>query len=162
LIYEQQLGAQHPDTALSLNNLAALYHSQGKYTEAEPLFKQALAIREQRLGPQHPDTAQSLNNLAGLYQAQGKYAEAEPLYRRALEISEQQLGVQHPNTITVRKNYATLLREMQQAALIAALPPAIREALDQDNATSLQQALEALPAQEQQTIVDLLRTFMGE
>ena len=66
-IREQQLGTEHPNTATSLNNLASLYASQGKYVEAEGLCKRALAIREQQLGPTHPDTAQSLNNLANLY-----------------------------------------------------------------------------------------------
>jgi tetratricopeptide (TPR) repeat protein len=107
-IREQQLGPQHPDTALNLNDLALLYKAQGKYAEAEPLFVRALAIREQQLGPQHPDTAQSLNDLAALYQDQGKYAEAEPLYVRALAIREQQLGPQHPNTASSLDHLATL------------------------------------------------------
>jgi tetratricopeptide (TPR) repeat protein len=161
-IKEQQLGPEHPSTANSLNNLAGLYRAQGKYEQAEPLYVRALAIREQQLGTEHPDTAGSLNNLAALYYSQGKYAEAEPLLKHALEIYEQQLGETHPTTITMRENYATLLRDTQQAAVIATLPPAIREALGQGDATSLQQALEALPTQEQQTIIDLLRTFMGE
>ncbi len=33
-IREKVLGAEHPDTALSFNNLAALYRSQGKYEQA--------------------------------------------------------------------------------------------------------------------------------
>ncbi len=56
--------------ATSLNNLAALYHAQG--TEAEPLYKRALAILEKALGPGHPLVATSLNNLAELYKAQGR------------------------------------------------------------------------------------------
>jgi len=51
--------------------------TQGKYADAEPLYKRSLAIREKALGPEHPDVAASLNNLAELYRAQGKYAEAE-------------------------------------------------------------------------------------
>ena len=46
-IYEQVLGPDHPDTASSLHNLAAIYDSQGRYAEAEPLYRRALAIREQ-------------------------------------------------------------------------------------------------------------------
>jgi tetratricopeptide (TPR) repeat protein len=111
-IYEQQLGALHPSTATSLNNLAALYQAQGKYEQAEPLHQRALAIYEQQLGAQHPDTATSLNNLALLYQDQGKYAEAEPLFQRAVSILEQTLGDEHPNTRAVRRNYADLLRAM--------------------------------------------------
>ncbi|NJN62825.1 MAG: tetratricopeptide repeat protein, partial [Coleofasciculaceae cyanobacterium RL_1_1] len=41
---ERQLGADHPDTATSLNNLATLYQSQGKYELAEPLFLRACSI----------------------------------------------------------------------------------------------------------------------
>ncbi len=41
---EQQSGASHPDTATSLNFLALLYESQGRYQEAEPLYQRALAI----------------------------------------------------------------------------------------------------------------------
>ncbi len=43
-------GPQDPRLATSLNNLAGLYHAQGKYAEAEPLHKRALAIREKALG----------------------------------------------------------------------------------------------------------------
>jgi tetratricopeptide (TPR) repeat protein len=42
--------------AQSLNNLAGLYDSQGKYAEAEPLYQRALAISEKALGPDHPHT----------------------------------------------------------------------------------------------------------
>ena len=72
-------GPDHPETATSLNNLAALYKAQGKYDLAEPLYKRALAINEKVLGPDHPETATSLNNLAELYKTQGKYDLAEPL-----------------------------------------------------------------------------------
>jgi tetratricopeptide (TPR) repeat protein len=34
-----------------LNDLASLYQNQGRYTEAEPLYKRALAISEKALGP---------------------------------------------------------------------------------------------------------------
>jgi Tetratricopeptide repeat len=37
-IREEQLGANHPSTATSLNNLAGLYESTGRYSEAEPLY----------------------------------------------------------------------------------------------------------------------------
>jgi hypothetical protein len=35
-IKEKALGEEHPSVAASLNNLAALYYTQGRYTEAEP------------------------------------------------------------------------------------------------------------------------------
>ena len=53
----------------SLNNLAVLYDSPGRYADAEPLYKRSLAIGEKTLGPDHPDVAASLNNLADLYRS---------------------------------------------------------------------------------------------
>ena len=38
----ETLGPDHPGTLISLNNLAGLYESQGRYGEAEPLYAQAL------------------------------------------------------------------------------------------------------------------------
>ena len=112
--FEGLLGQlQHTDSAnlaTSLNRLAALYDSQGRYGEAEPLYIRALQIREQQWGADHPHTAQSLNNVAGLYYSQGRYGEAEPLYRRALQIREQQLGADHPSTATSLNNLAELYR----------------------------------------------------
>ncbi|MEO0415519.1 MAG: tetratricopeptide repeat protein, partial [Verrucomicrobiota bacterium] len=107
-IREKQLGADHPDTATSLNNLAVLYYEQGKYKEVEPLYKRALAIKEKQLGADHPGTATTLSNLASLYNNQGKYEEAEPLYKQALAIKEKQLGADHPDTSTFLSNLAGL------------------------------------------------------
>ena len=42
----------------SLNNLAMLYQAQGRYTEAEPLYRRSLAIREKALGLDHPDVGE--------------------------------------------------------------------------------------------------------
>ena len=60
---QELLGDRHPSVATSLNNLAALYRSQGRYEEAEPLFKQALQIAEAVLGQDHPSTKTIRNNL---------------------------------------------------------------------------------------------------
>ncbi|MCP4307664.1 MAG: tetratricopeptide repeat protein, partial [bacterium] len=84
---------------------------QGRYDEAEPLYRRALAILEKVLGAEHPAVATSLNNLAELYRDQGRYDEAEPLYRRALAILEKGLGPEHPTTTIVRANYAALLEQ---------------------------------------------------
>jgi len=82
----KRFGEKHENYATILNLLAILYQAQGRYSDAEPLFRQSLAIREQMLGRQHPDVAVSLNNLAALYQAQGRYSDADLLHKRALAI----------------------------------------------------------------------------
>jgi CHAT domain-containing protein/Flp pilus assembly protein TadD len=89
-------------------NLAMLYRAQGRYTDAEPLFKRALAIFEKSLGPDHPNVATSLNNLASLYHLQGRYADAEPLLKRSLLIREKTLGPEQPDVATSLNDLASL------------------------------------------------------
>ncbi len=88
--------------------LAHFVDRQALWTEAEPLFVQALAIRRKALPAGHPTIAGSLNNLAGLYQSQGRYKEAEPLYMQALEIDRLTLGENHPGYATHLNNLAAL------------------------------------------------------
>ena len=64
---ENALRPEHPYVAENLNHLAEQYRLQGRYAEAEPLYKRALSIREKALGPEHPQVATTLNNLAALY-----------------------------------------------------------------------------------------------
>jgi len=106
----EKFGPSDPRLATSLNNLAELYRTQGKYDAAEPLYKRSLAIYEKALGPDHPNVATSLENLANLYHVQGDYAKAEPLYKRSLAIREKALGPDHPNVATSLENYAKFLR----------------------------------------------------
>ena len=53
-IRQKVLGSEHPDTALSLNNLAVLYQEMGEYAKAEPLYQEALRIRQKVLGQNIP------------------------------------------------------------------------------------------------------------
>ncbi len=44
---------EHPYLAASLNNLAGIYDAQGRYSEAEPLYRRSLEIRERLKGSGH-------------------------------------------------------------------------------------------------------------
>ena len=52
--------------AIDLNNLALLYRATGRYAEAEPLLKRALAIGEKTLPPDHPHLRKVRENHADL------------------------------------------------------------------------------------------------
>ena len=52
--------------------MAANLNSQGKYAEAEPLYRKALEIWQRVLGEDHPNTATSYNNVGFNLNAQGK------------------------------------------------------------------------------------------
>ncbi len=56
-----------------------LYRTQGKYAEAEPLFKRSLAIWEKALGQEHPQVAVGLENYAVLLREVGRVTEANEL-----------------------------------------------------------------------------------
>src|SRR5680860_1122004 len=130
-IDEQSYGAEHPNVARDLNNLAQLLQATNRLAEAEPLMRRALAIDEQSYGAEHPEVAIDLNNLAQLLQAKwhglsardrevGRehgqsahatlLAEAEPLMRRALAIDEQSYGAEHPEVAIDLNNLAQLLQ----------------------------------------------------
>ncbi|WP_103126915.1 CHAT domain-containing protein, partial [Nostoc cycadae] len=79
--------------AQSLNNLAELYQTQGKYEQAEPLYLRALTINEKVLGKEHPLVATSLNNFAFLYQTKGDITHATDFLRRGLDIQAQNLNL---------------------------------------------------------------------
>jgi tetratricopeptide (TPR) repeat protein len=100
----------------------ALLHSAGlyfqrraAYSQAVPLFRDALATREKMLGPEHPDTATTLDNLARLFQAQGDLAGARPLLERALAIHEKVSGPEHFETANNMSNLARVLRDTGHA-----------------------------------------------
>jgi tetratricopeptide (TPR) repeat protein len=59
-----------------------LYRAQGRYGEAEPLYKKALEILEKKLGSRHPSTVTVSKNFAALLRAQGHADEADALLKR--------------------------------------------------------------------------------
>jgi tetratricopeptide (TPR) repeat protein len=95
----------------SLSYLAGLYKSQGRYSEAEPLYLQALEIGRRSLPEDHPSLPNYLNNLAEIYRNQGRYSEAEPLYLQALEIDRRSLPEDHPSLAIHLNNLAGLYRD---------------------------------------------------
>ncbi len=99
-----------PEHATALNEHAVTLQATGRHAEAEPLYRQALAIRAKALGEAHPDHATDLNNLAALLRDTGRHAEAEPLLRQALAIRAKAVGEAHPTYATSLNNLAGLLR----------------------------------------------------
>lgn len=61
--------------------------AQGKFAEAEPLYKRALAIHEKVLGSEHPGVASLLSNLAELLDSQVISTAINAVTARALVIS---------------------------------------------------------------------------
>ena len=83
-IRQKVLRPVHPDTAVSLDNLASLYREMGDYAKAEPLCRQALEIRQKVLGPEHPDTLIGLNNLATALPGERRVCQGRSVIQREL------------------------------------------------------------------------------
>ena len=107
---QRVLGADHPDTLTSRNNLAMAYRAAGDLSRAIPPLEQTLADRQRVLGADHPDTLTSRNNLAMAYRAAGDLGRAIPLHEQTLADSERVLGADHPQTLTSRNNLAMAYR----------------------------------------------------
>ena len=116
LIWEAKLGADAPQLATTLDNLAVVYASQEKFALAEPLYRRSLALRQK-------DAVLSMNNLALALDGKGDNAGAEVQYKRALALAEKipvltgaaNVGEAELLERTLR-NYAALLRKMGREA----------------------------------------------
>src|SRR5437588_512882 len=105
--YAQATDAQAADM---WDNTARAYQMQGRYQEAEALYRRALAAREKLFGPDDPRVAAILNNQGALYYTTGRYAAAESLLRRALTIEEASTSAS-PQFVSILFNLPAVYRE---------------------------------------------------
>src|SRR5262245_63462073 len=88
-----------PETEAALRDtIGRILMHNGRLTEAEPLFREALEQFRRVLGDEHPHTLTLINNMGHLLGEQGRLAEAEPYTRGALEQFRRVLGDEHPHT----------------------------------------------------------------
>ena len=66
--------------------LAEGYEKLGLLADAEPLARQALAVRREMFGPGHAELVAPLNVLGWLLRMRGEAREAEPLLREAVDV----------------------------------------------------------------------------
>ena len=71
---EKILGFEHPDTLLSRYNLASALYHEGKYAEAEQLYREVSKLDNIVIGPEHPRTLAARIGLANTLNDQGKYS----------------------------------------------------------------------------------------
>jgi tetratricopeptide (TPR) repeat protein len=102
----QELGEEHRDVAVSLNDLATVYRMEGKSAEALPLLEQARGILEDASDPRA--LAGVLMELASFHANQGDLDEAVALNLRALALREGALGPEHEDVAATLNNLANL------------------------------------------------------
>ena len=89
--------------------IADLLFAQGKYGDAEKLYRSVIEMRSRVLGPEHPDTLASRHRLVYALNEEEKHAEAEAEARQVVELREKILGFEHPDTLLSRYNLASAL-----------------------------------------------------
>jgi tetratricopeptide (TPR) repeat protein len=77
--------------ATALADLGGLFNQQEQYAEAEPIFREVLALREKTGGRESAAYASALASLGLSLLQQAKHAEAEPILRECLAIREKAL-----------------------------------------------------------------------
>jgi serine/threonine protein kinase len=136
-----KLGADHPETLESMDNLATAYQDAGRLDKAIPILEVALAKRRATLGEEHADTLESMNDLAVAYWEDGQFARSIPLYEATLRTVSVKLGDDHPDTLTIMDNLAVALgaagRQDRAIPLHEAALAKLRRTLGDDHPTTL-------------------------
>ncbi len=100
-------------------NLGQALYGEGKYGEAERMFREVHGIlmrvfgAEHILGAERPETLNCAAEIALSLSGQGKHAEAEQINREVLAVRKRVLGLEHPDTLTTASNLAVTLRTAQ-------------------------------------------------
>lgn len=106
----RKLGEDHPEMAISWQQIGELQETLGEYDKAVSLYKKALAILEKKRGAEHPVLANLLAKLAALFMELEMEKEAVPLYERLVRIREKALRPTHPQLAISLNNLAEAYR----------------------------------------------------
>jgi tetratricopeptide (TPR) repeat protein len=98
------------------HEIADLLVVEGKYGDAEKVFRSVIAERAPILGLEHPDTLDSRHRLIYALTRQTKYTEAEAEARDVLRLREKVLGPENVDTVVSRYNLADALAEQGKNA----------------------------------------------
>ena len=93
----------------AMRHLGSVRVILGKYTDAEPVLRDALAVDESELGRDHPGLCSTLSDLALAVARQGRVQEGCTLLERALAIGRANLGETHPHVLDMQDR----LRQIQ-------------------------------------------------
>jgi serine/threonine-protein kinase len=123
-----------------ISKLAELRTQQGKYHEAEKIFRELLAEARTR-GDDHPFVLQTLVALGELLRLQGRPREGLELQREAANLAPEVLGPEHPDTMVIFNNLALNLDavgELDEAEKVYVMMlPRMRSKLGENHHNSL-------------------------
>jgi nucleoside phosphorylase/tetratricopeptide (TPR) repeat protein len=106
LMHENEFVEQENNHLGLTEKVADCLASDGRYQEAEALYKKLMNINQEKAGAKHSSTLTSMANLASTYRNQGRWNEAEKLEVQVIETSKTVLGAEHLDTLTSMANLA--------------------------------------------------------
>jgi nucleoside phosphorylase len=110
LLSEPEFRRQQQQYLRLIENMGQCLCSDGRFNEAEVLFRDIMAIQQTEHGDRHPSTLSSTANLGTTYRFQGRWNEAEKVEVQVVETRKQVLGPEHPDTLTSMANLASTYR----------------------------------------------------
>jgi tetratricopeptide (TPR) repeat protein len=87
------LGADHPNTAAILGNIANVHRLEGNYEEAYKLYLQVLEIETQTFGKWHTEVGVTFHNLGCIEYDRGNVKEAIKLFQKSMKIHKDVAGI---------------------------------------------------------------------
>ncbi|MFQ5422482.1 MAG: tetratricopeptide repeat protein [Phycisphaerae bacterium] len=114
LAIRRRTAEQHPlSVSDSLVDLASLRVRQNDPAGAEPLVREALAVRRAELGHVDRRTAECARSLGQVLHALHRHDEAEELYREAIDVFRRTLGEDHKHIAACLSDLAHVLRQKE-------------------------------------------------
>src|ERR1051326_3505344 len=102
------LGAEHPDTLASLDELGQLYNVQAKYSLAESVLQQVLTARRRIVGTSHEATLETMSNLVLVFSYKGEDERAAPMRAEVMANDRRLRGERDPATFSVMDSLGTV------------------------------------------------------
>jgi tetratricopeptide (TPR) repeat protein len=133
----RRLGGEDPVILRARHMLAWCIAAQGRYQQAEAMFREVLAGLRTALGSDHRHTLNTHNELAWIAGCQHRWAEAETTYRHVLAERTRALGDTDRDTLITRHELGWVLanqgRTQEAAAILRDVLAARQELLGDDH-----------------------------
>ncbi len=110
--FERYLSARDPQRAQAMIQLGLIHAAEGRFEEAETLYRTVDQQRREWFGPDHPLTLEARELLAVLYREWGRYQVADDLHRSVLRHRQARFTTDHPKIWDSRKHLALLQQEL--------------------------------------------------
>ncbi len=101
-------GEEHPQTIISMNNLAMILWENGQFSESKILFTRSLEASKKVFKEDHLDVIITLNNLGWVSWEMGEFQEAKALLNQSLSLSKK-LDACDPDFLQVVNDFLLFL-----------------------------------------------------